>query len=94
MIANNNTQITFNKFNVSIDVPDKDLNFDLEITDSQGLTVEYDFINPPSIVATVNDNNDAYIVVTQKTEKFARIVAYTNSGELTTCKFSMRAKGY
>ena len=90
----NNVQVVLTNFVVNVDVPDKDLNFDLEITDSQGLTVEYDFIKPPSIVATVNDNNDAYIVVAQKTEKFARIVAYTNSGELTTCKFSMRAKGY
>lgn len=90
----NNVQVVLTNFVVNVDVPDKDLNLELEITDSQGLTVEYDFIKPPSIVATVNDNNDAYIVVTQKTEKFAHIVAYTNAGELTTCKFSMRVKGY
>ena len=79
---------------MAIDVPDKDLDMELEITDSEGLRIEYSFIRPPSIVATVNDNNDAYVVITEKTNTYAYIVAYTNSGELTTCKLSLRAKGY
>ena len=81
-------------FNVSVDVPDKDLDMELEITDSNGLRVDYSFIKPPSIVATVNDDRDAYIVVSEKTNKHAVIKAYTNAGELTTCKLSLRAKGY
>lgn len=90
----NNVQTVLTDLNVSVDVPDKDLDMDLEITESQGLTVSYNFIKPPSIVATVNDNIDAYIVVTEKTNKYAILKAYTNSGELTTCKLSLRVKGY
>lgn len=92
--AVNNVQTVLTDLNVAIDVPDKDLDMELEITDSEGLRIEYSFIRPPSIVATVNDNNDAYVVITEKTNTYAYIVAYTNSGELTTCKLSLRAKGY
>lgn len=87
-------QIVLTDFNVSIDVPDKDLDMELEIIDSRGLKVEYSFVKPPSIVATVNDDNDAYIVVAEKTNKYAILKAYTNAGELTNCKLSLRAKGY
>ncbi len=87
-------QIVLTDFNVSVDVPDKDLDMELEITDSNGLRVDYSFIKPPSIVATVNDDSDSYIVVSEKTNKYAVIKAYTNAGELTTCKLSLRAKGY
>lgn len=92
--APNNIQNVLTYFVAAVDVPDKDLDMQLEITDPNGLEITYNFIRPPSIVATVNDNNDAYAVITEKTEKRAFIKAYTNSGELTTCKVSLRAKGY
>lgn len=92
--AANNVQTVLTDFTASIDVPDKDLDMELEITDAEGLRIEYSFIRPPSIVATVNDNNDAYVVITEKTNTYAHIKAYTNAGELTTCKLSLRAKGY
>lgn len=89
-----NQQIVLTKFIASVDVPDKETVLELEITDKEGLRVEYRFTEPPSIVATVNDNNDAYVVVSEKTNNYAILKAYTNSGELTTCKLSMRAKGF
>lgn len=92
--AYNNVQTVLTTLNAAVDVPDKDLDLELEITDKNGLTINYSFIRPPSIVATVNDNNDAYVVVTEKTNTYAVIKAYTNSGELTTCKLSLRLKGY
>ncbi len=92
--ANNNVQTVLTNFTVSVDVPDRDLNLELEITEKEGLKIEYSFIRPPSIVATVNDNNNAYVVITEKTNTYAYIKAYTNNGELTTCKLSLRAKGY
>ncbi len=90
----NGVQVVLTDFLVNVDVPDKDLDMELEITDTQGLRIDYNFVRPPSIVATVNDNNDAYIVITEKTNTYAYIKAYTNAGELTTCKLSLRAKGY
>lgn len=90
----NGVQVIVSECTANIDVPDKEINLELEITDTQGLTVEYDFLAPPSIVATVNDNNDAYVVVTEKTNTYAVIKAYTNAGQLCTCKLSLRAKGY
>lgn len=92
--SQNNVQTVLTNFTVSVDVPDKDLDLELEITNSEGLKIEYNFINTPSIVATVNDDNNAYVVITEKTNTYAFIKAYTNSGELTTCKLSLRAKGY
>ena len=92
--AINNVQTVLTHFVVGVDVPDKDLDMELEITDPDGLRIDYNFINVPSIVATVNDNNDAYVVITEKTNTHAFLKAYTNSGELTTCKVSLRAKGY
>ena len=77
-----------------MDVPDKEVVQELEIIETSGLLVDYDFINPPSIVCTVNDSIDAYVVVAEKTNKSALLKAYKNSGELTTCKISFRAKGY
>ncbi len=90
----NNKQISLSNFVVRVDVPDKEVILELEITDEQGLKIEYSFIEPPSIVATVNDNNDAYVVVAEKTNEYAILKAYTNAGELTTCKLSLRAKGF
>lgn len=92
--AINNVQTVLTHFVVGVDVPDKDLDMELEITDPDGLRIDYNFINVPSIVATVNDNNDAYVVITEKTNTYAFLKAYKNSGELTTCKVSLRAKGY
>ena len=92
--AYNNVQTVLTTLKAAVDVPDKDLDLELEITDINGLTINYSFIRPPSIVATVNDNNDAYVVVSEKTNTYAVLKAYTNSGELTTCKLSLRAKGY
>jgi hypothetical protein len=65
-----------------------------EITDSEGLRIEYNFTKPPSIVATVNDSVDSYIVVSEKTNTYAILKAYNNSGELVMCKLSLTAKGY
>ena len=90
----NGEQVVVSDCVANVDVPDKEINLQLEITDKNGLTIEYDFLAPPSIVATVNDNNDAYVVVTEKTNTYAKIKAYTNAGNLCTCKVSLRAKGY
>ena len=90
----NNKQIALSEFVVRVDVPDKEVILELEITDTEGLRIEYSFIEPPSIVATVNDNNDAYVVVAEKTNEYAILKAYTNAGDLTTCKLSLRAKGF
>lgn len=90
----NNVQTILTNFKVSVDVPDKEVVQELEIIETSGLLVDYDFINPPSIVCTVNDAIDAYVVVAEKTNKSALLKAYKNSGELTTCKISFRAKGY
>lgn len=95
--AYNNVQLILNKFEVSIDVPDKELVLDVEITDAEnGLLVEYDFINVPSIIATVNDDITAYVVVegSSKTNKFAVIKAYSNEGIPVCAKVNMRIKGY
>ena len=92
--AANNVQTVLTNFSVGVDVPDKDLNLEVEITDPEGLTIDYSFIAPPSIVATVNDNIDAYIVVSEKTNTQAKLIAYTNAGELTCAKASVRIKGY
>lgn len=89
-----NVQTVLSKLVMNLDVPDKELDMQVEITDSAGLKVEYDFINSPSIVATVNDDNNAYIVITEKTNKYAIVKAYTNNGALCTAKLSLRIKGY
>lgn len=90
----NGLQVVLTNFRVNVDVPDKELDMQLEIEEKSGLRVDYSFIKPPSIVATVNDDNNAYVVVTEKTNKYAYLKAYTNIGELTSCKVSLRAKGY
>jgi len=90
----NGLPIVLTDFVVNIDVPDKDIDMQLEITDINGLRIEYSFVKPPSVVATVNENTDAYIVVAEKTSKYAVLKAYKNNGELTTAKLSLRAKGY
>lgn len=90
----NNVQTVLTNFTVNFDVPDKYLDIEAEITDPEGLTIEYQFTQPPSIVATVNDNNNAFVVITEKTNKLAHIKAFTNTGESTTCKISLHARGF
>ena len=94
VLSPNGVQVVVSECIANVDVPDKEINLQLEITEKSGLTIEYDFLAPPSIVATVNDNNDAYVVVTEKTNTYATLKAYTNAGNLCTCKLSLRAKGY
>lgn len=91
----NGSQVTCTKFNVSIDVPDKFIVKELEVTDANsGGVVYYDFLTVPSIVATVNDNITAYAVVTSKTNKQATVMVYNNSGNTTTGNVSLYMKGY
>ena len=92
--AYNNTPITFNTFGVSIDVPDKEIEIEAEIPVSGELQITYDFISVPSIIGTVNDSVDAYVVVTAKTNTGATIKAYKNDGTTTAAKVSLRIKGY
>lgn len=92
--SQNNMPVVLTNFTVNIDVPDKYLDLELEITDPNGLKIDYEFVKPPSIVATVNDATNAYVVITEKTNTYALLKAYTNSGEETTCKVSLHAKGY
>lgn len=94
LMAKNNVQTVLTNFIAGVDVPDKDLDMEIEITEPEGLIINYSFIKTPSIVATVNDNIDAYIVVAEKTNENAKLIAYTNSGELTCAKASVRIKGY
>ena len=92
--AYNNTQTVLTDFWVNIDVPDKTLVSEGYISNTNGLKIEYDFVKPPTIVATVNDNNNAYVVVTEKTSKYAVLKAYKNTGEETSCNVSVHARGY
>lgn len=94
--AYNGVQITLNSFNVSVDVPDKEIEIDIEIPASGSLQIDYNFISRPSIIGTVNDDIGAYIVVpdTTKTNKQAIIKAYKNDGTLTGAKVNLRLKGY
>ena len=91
----NSVQSVIDKLNVVIDVPDKILNMEAEITDAnEGVVVEYEFNTLPSIVATVNDSITAYAVVESKTKNNAKIYIYDNDGNLTTGKLSLVLKGY
>lgn len=92
--AYNNTQIKLDTFNVSVDVPDKEIELEAEIPASGELQIEYDFISVPSIIGTVNDSIDAYVVVTAKTNTGATIKAYKNDGTTTGANVSLRIKGY
>ena len=92
--AYNNSQIIVDKFNVSIDVPDKEIEMEIEIPASGSLQITYDFISVPSIIGTVNDNIEAYVVVTDKTNTGATIKAYLNDGTTTGANVSLRLKGY
>jgi hypothetical protein len=90
----NAVQIICQKFNVSVDVPDRFKTMEIDVTSTNGLVVDYDFYAPPAIVATVNDSITAYAVVTSKTKKQAKILVYNNNGTATTGKVSLYLKGY
>lgn len=92
--AGNNVQIVLNTFRVAVDVPDKELELELEVPESGSLAIEYNFIKPPSIIATVNDNVNAYVVIKDKTETGANVWCYLNDGTATNAKVSLRLKGY
>lgn len=92
--AGNNVQIVLNTFRVAVDVPDKELELELNVPESGSLAIEYNFIKPPSIIATVNDNVNAYVVVKDKTETSATVWCYLNDGTATNAKVSLRLKGY
>ena len=92
--AGNNVQIVLNTFRVAVDVPDKEEELELEVPESGSLAIEYNFIKPPSIIATVNDNVNAYVVVKDKTETGATVWCYLNDGTATNAKVSLRLKGY
>lgn len=93
----NNIQLVLTNFCVSIDVPDKELILDVYIDDAEnGKLVEYDFLNKPSIIATVNDDISAYAVVKgeTKTNKNAVIKAFSNDGQGVKANVNLRIKGY
>lgn len=93
----NNAVVFLEGLVVVIDIPDKEEIFEVNITDAEaGYELNYDFVKTPSIVGTVNDTISAYIVVElgDDSNKRAIIKAYTNNGVLTTCKASIRVKGY
>jgi len=94
--AYNNSQVVLNTFKVSIDVPDKEIEMDVEIPESGSLEIFYNFINRPSIIGTVNDDVEAYVVVPDslKTNQKAVVMAYKNDGTTTKAKVNLRLKGY
>lgn len=92
--AGNNIQVVLNAFKVAVDVPDKEDELELEVPESGSLAIEYNFIKPPSIIATVNDNINAYVVIKDKTETGATVWCYLNDSTPTSAKVSLRLKGY
>ena len=94
--AYNGVQMFLKSFVVSVDVPDKEIEMDVEIPKSGELKIDYNFINIPSIIGTVNDDIEAYVVVqsSTKTNKSAVIQAYKNDGTKTGAKVNLRLKGY
>jgi hypothetical protein len=92
--AYNNAQIVLNAFNVSVDVPDKELELDIETTQEGGFEISYNFIKEPSIIGTVNDDVNAYVVIKNKTNTRATVYTYLNDGTQTSAKVNLRLKGY
>ena len=92
--AYNQTQILLNTFNVSIDVPDKEVELDIETTQDGGFEILYNFIKEPSIIGTVNDDVNAYVVIKDKTNTSATVYTYLNDGTQTSAKVNLRLKGY
>lgn len=88
-------QIVCTTANMIIDVPDKLVTRTATVTNAaSGAIVEFDFYAPPSIVATVNDNINAYAVVTEKDETHAKIKIYDNDGTAVTGTADLIIKGY
>lgn len=92
--AYNNVQILLNTFNISVDVPDKEIEMDIETLSDGGLEISYNFIKEPSIIGTVNDDINAYVVIKNKTTTSARVYTYLNDGTQTAAKVNLRLKGY
>ena len=92
--AYNNTPVTLKQFDVAVDVPDKEIEMTADIPNGGELEITYDFISIPSIIGTVNDNIEAYVVVTNKTTTGATIKAYKNDGTTTAATVNLRIKGY
>ena len=92
--AYNQTQILLNTFNVSIDVPDKEIEMDIETLSDGGFEILYNFIKEPSIIGTVNDDVNAYVVIKNKTNTSATVYTYLNDGTQTSAKVNLRLKGY
>lgn len=92
--AYNNVQILLNAFNVSVDVPDKEIEMDIETLANGGLEISYNFIKVPSIIGTVNDDVNAYVVIKNKTNTSATVYTYLNDGTQTNAKVNLRLKGY
>lgn len=93
-IANNNIQVVLNTFNVIIDVPDKEIEMDIEIPENGRLKIDYNFINVPSAIGTVNDDINAYVVVKNKTNTSAVVYTYLNDDTPTAARVNLRLKGY
>lgn len=88
-------QIVCTAANIIIDVPDKLVTRTAVVSNaSTGATVEFDFYAPPSIVATVNDNINAYAVVIEKDEQHAKIKIFDNDGTAVTGTADLIIKGY
>ena len=88
-------QIVCDSANIIIDVPDKLITRTVTISDaSEGAVVEYNFYAPPSIVATVNENINAYAVVIEKSSSSATIKLYDNDGTAVTGVADLIIKGY
>lgn len=92
--AYNNVQILLNAFNVSIDVPDKEAEMNIETLTNGGFEILYNFIKEPSIIGTVNDDVNAYVVIKDKTNTSATVYTYLNDGTQTSAKVNLRLKGY
>jgi hypothetical protein len=92
--AYNQTQILLNTFNVSIDVPDKEIEMDIETLADASFEISYNFIKEPSIIGTVNDDVNAYVVIKNKTNKSAEVYTYLNDGTQTNANVNLRLKGY
>lgn len=88
-------QIICNEAKIVIDVPDKLVTRTATVTNANnGCRVEFDFYAAPAIVATVNDNINAFVVVTEKSKNHAVLKIYDNSGNLTTGTIDLLMKGY
>jgi hypothetical protein len=95
LISEGGGQLICTTANIIIDVPDKLLTMTAAVTNAaNGVQVEYDFYATPAIVATVNENINAYAVVTEKDESHAVIKIYDNNGTAVTGTVDLMIKGY